>query len=337
MAGVRAVLKALARATWREQRRLFDISSNHFFLFGIYFLRGSAVFIFLLAGLVMLFPLASDPMRKIPAERRPLWPLRAPELLWLRVSSIWLNPATWLIVALLVVGGHQRFGVELAALLLGAHVAGLLLEQLLERFPAAHPLRGLPLPATPFWILVRKNLRELVTVLDVYLATAISLSGMAYLRFASRPEAEAALPLALIVSLALSTHAVSLFGLDSLPGIDRYRLLPVSGLLVVAAKDVAVLLIQLALTLPLAPKAGLAAGLAALTVGHSVMLRNLATQSPWRFASGGSVGVGLIQLVVMMGTGVFAEKESAWILAPCLVAYAISLAYGSWRLTKTEP
>jgi hypothetical protein len=70
----------------------------------------------------------------------------------------------------------------------------------------------------------------------------------------------------IMVMLALSTCAQTLFGLDGDGGMTRYRLLPVPGWQILAAKDVPFLLASLVMTLPLAPSAGLAAR--ALRSGH---------------------------------------------------------------------
>ena len=44
-------------------------------------------------GLVVLFPLSTDPLRKIPPSRLALWPLDRRERWILRLASPWINPA----------------------------------------------------------------------------------------------------------------------------------------------------------------------------------------------------------------------------------------------------
>jgi len=64
---------------------------------------------------------------------------------------------------------------------------------------------------------------------------------------------EALVPLTLVVMLTISTCAQSLFGLDGDGGLTRYRLLPIAGWQILAAKDLTFLLMALLLTLPLSP------------------------------------------------------------------------------------
>ena len=57
----------------------------------------------------------------------------------------------------------------------------------------------------------------------------------------------------LLVALALSPYAQSLFGLDLESGVTRYRLLPLRGWEVLTAKDIAFLGLLFVLLLPLNP------------------------------------------------------------------------------------
>ncbi|HWB98687.1 MAG TPA: hypothetical protein VG672_18390, partial [Bryobacteraceae bacterium] len=77
MAGFLAILRALGRAFWRDLRTLNSLTANNFFLFAIVLLLqpSSATFLLLVLGLLLLFPLSADPMRKIPPDRLGLWPL----------------------------------------------------------------------------------------------------------------------------------------------------------------------------------------------------------------------------------------------------------------------
>jgi hypothetical protein len=76
--------------------------------------------------------------------------------------------------------------------------------------------------------LVRKNMRELLSTLDFYVALLLSLTGLAYrvARLGLPPEAYR--DLGLLVLLALCTYTQCLFGLDG-GGLARYRLLPLRG------------------------------------------------------------------------------------------------------------
>src|SRR5207253_9113075 len=116
--------------------------------------------------------------------------------------------------------------------------------------------------------LVSKDLRQLLRVLDFYLALLLSLSGMAYRIFGRQAEPAAFPILAIMVVLALSTYAQCLFGLDWPDGWDRYRLYPLRGRHLLLAKDGAFLLPAMVLVAGLDPLAGFAAALAALAIGH---------------------------------------------------------------------
>jgi len=84
-------------------------------------------------------------------------------------------------------------------------------------------------------------------------------AGALIFRVKGQLPAEALFPLTMLVTLALSSYAQSLFGLDGDGGLTRYRLLPVPGWQLLAAKDAAFLLAAMLLCLPLDPLAGLAA------------------------------------------------------------------------------
>jgi hypothetical protein len=107
-----------------------------------------------------------------------------------------------------------------------------------------------------------------------------------------------------MVMLALSTYTQTLFGLDGDGGMTRYRLLPVSGWQILAAKDAPFLLVSVAMTLPLAPGAGLAAALSALATGHHASVIHHSNQVRWRFSSGVSFGMSVFQVVVMSAAAV---------------------------------
>ncbi len=128
-----------------------------------------------------------------------------------------------------------------------------------------------------------------------------------------------------LVVLALSSYAQCLFGLDGRGGLSRYRLLPVRGWQILAAKDAAFLSIVIPLTLPLAPLAGTGAALIALAVGHESSVNQRREQVRWRFSSGAGVIYGLFQAAVMAMAGAGIFFNGAFVLAPCAVAWGVSL------------
>src|SRR3989442_15566445 len=97
MARAGAILRALALAYRRDQKSLESVAGNNFFLVSALLLQSAGGFIYLIIGVVLLFPLSTDPLRKIPASRLALWPLERREHWALRVVSPWINPLSWLI------------------------------------------------------------------------------------------------------------------------------------------------------------------------------------------------------------------------------------------------
>ena len=130
--------------------------------------------------------------------------------------------------------------------------------------------------------------------------------------------------------MAFSTYAQCLFGLDSESGYTRYRLLPLRGWQILLAKDVPVILLLALCVAPLAPMAGIAAGLAALAVGHHPSIQRARTQRRWRFTAGAGIGFGIVQVVLMFGAAALVERVSGWWMGPILGAYLASLAVYGW-------
>lgn len=177
--------------------------------------------------------------------------------------------------------------------------------------------------------LIRKNLREALGTLDFYCALLVSAAGLAF-RCAGQLPREAFFPMTMPVMLALSTYAGNLFGLDGDGGLTRYRLLPIPGWQVLAAKDAAFLLIAVALTVPLSPVGGLAAALAGLAYGHYASVTRRHPETRWRFSTAASFSGGLLQVVAMALAAAGAINGSALMLVPCAAAYA----WSTWHWGK---
>lgn len=321
MARLKPILRALAMVLKRERRTFRSIATNNFFVTCALAMGEAGGFIYLLGAVVVLFPLSADPLRKIPDERLAVWPLGPRDRRLLRLLTPWLNPVTWGLAALAVWGvtHAQSLGV------LGAATA-LFATGFFAPAVSAEPkfLHWIPSPRGAFAQMVRKSLREMMLTLDFYLAILLGVSGFAYRLFAPAFPDEGRMVMTLLTVLALSSYAQCLFGLESKGGLTRYRLMPVEGWRVLAAKDVAFLIVILAVTAPLSPVTGLASGLAALAVGHAVSLREGREQRRWRFSSGASFGSGVTQVLAIAGAGVTAFRITAWILVPCLIACAAS-------------
>jgi hypothetical protein len=328
MARAGAILKALYTAFRRDWRSFGSLAVNNFFPISTLLLQRAGTFVYLVIGLVILFPASTDPLRKIPASRLAVWPLERRERLALRLASPWINPMTWILAALAIWAARGRITAGLWVAVAGLFAAGFVLSEL-------PPARGLwrLVPNFPgSWNqLIRKNIREILSTLDFYCALLLSLATVAF-RMAGRLPDEARLNMALLVMLALSSYTQCLFGLDGAGGLSRYRLLPVRGWHLLAAKDVAFLAVAFVLLLPLAPVAGMGAALVCLALGHAPSVEEPRGQVRWRFSGGVSVMYGLVQVI---GMGVSAAAISFvgwWVMVPCAAAWGISLWWYGGRL-----
>ncbi len=324
MARITAILKALGKALRRDQRSLQSVVGNNFFIVSALLLQEAGTFIYLIIGLVLLFPLSTDPLRKIPRSRLELWPLEPRERHLLRALSPWVNPMTWALAALAIWAARGRVTIGLWGLAAGVVAAGFLLSEL-PGGPAHGLFRRVPNFPGPLNQLVRKNIREIFSTLDFYCGLVLALAMTGW-RVAGMPlPAEAFLAITVLVVLAFSSYAQTLFGLDGRAGLSRYRLLPLRGWQILAAKDAAFLLIVIPMTLPLAPLAGTGAALVALAIGHEASVNQIRAQVRWRFSSGAGLFYGLFQAgaLAMAAAGIF--FNGGFVLAPCVLAWLISL------------
>ena len=296
----------------------------------------SGEFFWVVAGLLLLFPLSTDPLAKIPPDRLQLWPLTPRGRLILRAVSIWFSPIPWVTVALLIWTAKP----VLAFAFLGAGIVfyglGSVFSSLPERMPRWNLARYIPEIGGPLGGLIRKNLRELLTVLDPYAALVLTISGVLYRILSSHVEPDALMMLSSLIVLAMSTYALCLFGLDTDSGFTRYHLLPLHGWQILLAKDAAYLLVVTILVLPLAPLSGFAAALMALAVGHKSSVENLIPQTRWRFTGGANITTGLLQIFLMFSAGTLVGRTSKLILLPCLAICAGSLWWYGRRLQQLE-
>jgi hypothetical protein len=312
----------LLRILRRDGKSFGSFATNNFFLMSVLLLRQAGAFIYLLVGLVMLFPLSTDPLRKIPPSRLGLWPLGTREHWLLRIVSPWLNPLTWILAALAIWGARGKVTTGLWAALASVFAVGFVAPSLLPS-PRKGAWRRIPNLPGPLNQLVRKNVREILSTLDFYCALLLSLTVLAYRLARPGFATEALLPMTVLVVLALSSYAQCLFGLDGDQALTRYRLLPVRGWQVLAAKDSAFLMAALVLTLPLAPLPGIAAALAALAVGHASSVNERREQVRWRFSSGASFGSAIVQVVLLAGSAGMVETHPI-IFTPIVCFYMAS-------------
>jgi hypothetical protein len=330
MARLTAVLRALALAFRRDQKSFQSVIGNNFFFISVYLLRSAGAFVYVIIGLVMLFPMSTDPLRKIPASRLALWPLARRERWLLRAISPWINPITWLLGALALWAVHGTFTKELWALAAGVFATSFLASSLTGRAglqPSHGMWRRVPNFPGPLNQLIRKNVREMVSTLDFYCALLLSLSAIVYRAIGRQVPREAYLAITILIVLALSSYAQCLFGLDGDGGLSRYRLLPLRGWQILAAKDAAFLFVTIPLTCALAPLAGLGAALVALALGNATSVQQPRTQIRWRFSTGASLMLGFGQAILMAMAAWNIFSGAWWVILLCAAACAVS----TWR------
>ena len=247
----------------------------------------------------------------------------------MRFASLALSPVTWIGVLILIKTAQPLMALAFFSLAVGMQTAVTLGKHAAMRNPHWDVLRYIPWFPGRLGGLVRKNVREMLSLLDPYAALLISIGGGAYRVFAAHPDPEAFAILGLLVALTMSTYAQSLFGLElsSGSGMTRYRLLPLRGWEILLAKDIAFLAVLFVLLLPLDPEPGMTFGLVALALGHhsSVLLELPHTR--WRFTGGRLLPVGALQAMGGMALGFLEYQRGLAVFALCAAGYLVSLRY----------
>ncbi|HTQ56943.1 MAG TPA: hypothetical protein VMI94_20890 [Bryobacteraceae bacterium] len=334
MAALIAILKALRHAVGRDLGTFESITVNNLFLFVALLCYGalnsgqpphSAEPFFVLLGFLLLFPLSADPLGRIPPSRLSLWPLTTRQRLGLRLGSLALSPVTW--VGLLILWRTARPTLALAFLALAAAIQA---AAALARYAVRHNrhwdvLRDIPVLPGRLGGLVRKDLRQMLSVLDPYAAALLSLGGGLYRAAGRHADPVAFSILSLLVALSLSTYGQSLFGLDIGSGITRYRLLPLPGWQLLLAKDLAFLTLLLVLLSPLDPGPGMTLGFAALAAGHHSSVLMEIPHQRWRFTGGRLLPVGALQAMGGMALGFLESARGPVVLLLTAVAWLVSL------------
>jgi hypothetical protein len=328
LAAVGAILNAIARTLWRDLRSVQAIQGNNFFwliALIMYQQPGSGLFPLVILVVLVILPFTAEPLRKIPPERLALWPLSAGQRIALRVGGILLSPIAWIAAAILIWTGKIEPAVTIiaAAIIFGA--ISVRLKRLRARVPQSNLLRLVPSFRGSVGHLFRKDLRQMLCTLDPYIALLLAVSAWTYRLLATAPEPAAFPVLSVMVALALSTYAQSLFGLDAEPGMMRYRLMPIRGWQLLVSKDLAFMGILGFLVLPLSPLTGIAAGLAALVAGRHHSLAQPSMQPRWRLTSGVLFPIGFVQMLCMVITASAVNGASAYWFLGALLLYAASL------------
>lgn len=337
MARVPAILGALLRLSWREISTDHTISGNNLLLLLVLMLGSAAIgFPLLVIGGLVLVAMSAHPLSRVPSDRLSLWPLSRGESVALQVLALGLNPAVLVLLPLLLIPATRLLGaLLLASVVLLQVVAGLF-----------YPGRAEDRPGLRFWTptipgplgeLIRKDIRQIASHLDFWVAFVLCLGGTIYRFAAAVPDPEAAPIISSLAAMIMGTSAQCLFGLDGTAGFTRYRLLPLRGWQIIAAKGAAWLALLLAVTLPLSPLVALSAGLVALTVGHHRSVQRPLPQKRWRFTNGSLIMLGLVQSVLSISAGVFtARTQPAAVLAYGFF-YGVSLLFYGRRWERLLP
>ncbi len=336
MAGIAEILVALSRAVWRELSSLNSITGNNFFLVCLLLMMQpqSVYFLILLLGVLLLFPLSSDPMSKIPPSRLALWPLSGRQMMLLRVASFWLSPVVWIAAAIILWAGRAMLGMQFFLIAAVYHATSIGVAALLARAPGANVMLHLPPVPTHLGRLVQKNIRESLSMLDPYLALLLAVSGTIFRIARPNAEPDAFLGVMILTVIAMSTYGQCLFALDSGSGFTRYKLMPLHGWQIVAAKNVAFMLVLFPMVLPLAPLAGMAAGMAALAVGNHASVLHRRPQPRWRFTGGANIETGALQVFCLVSAGVTTYRVNGAFVLLSAVALVGSIWYYGRRFDR---
>ena len=267
-----AILKWIARAANRNRRSFISLAGNNLFYAAItlaFMLDPvGAQGAFILVGIIVVLPMSSDPLRAIPRVRMLIWPLENGERRLLRLISPWLNPMTWIVLALALVEARV-VGNRRARRRRGRHgLHHIRARRAWRQIALAH----VPRYPGPLNHLIRKNLREMLSTLDFWCGALIAVAALGW-RAAGLLPHEAFFPLTAIAMVGISTCALTLFGLDGAAGMTRYRLMPLRGWQILLAKDIAYLTMAIIVAVPLSIPAAMGAALIALAIGHKTSVR----------------------------------------------------------------
>jgi hypothetical protein len=225
-----------------------------------YRLKAGHFVVLVLCAIWALIPLSIRPTISVQSLR--LYPLTAPQQLAFHVLSYLQNrrllalfaASFAVIITLIRVPDPLSHMAKAAASLVAAMLFGLLLATFLRPSVNGHssPRLSRQIPTSKAFPLVRKEFRYFSRTLDPYVAILISLSaGYSEYLAAWMTPAKAMLLLLLVAVMQLSL-VLNPFGLDTLHERERYRLLPISHQKILFEKHIALAILFMAATIPLA-------------------------------------------------------------------------------------
>jgi hypothetical protein len=325
-----AIVRALAKVSWRDIQSFSSITGQNFLVFVILVAlqTQSAEFFLVLLLLVLFFPLASDAMAKIPHDRRASWPLSYREWGLVRVAALALSPIAWLLFLLFF-----RTGIRTGLLAAGFGIVLQLLLSQAKRYMKAGGtfwMQWIPRPPGIIGSIMRLHWREMLSTLDPYVALVLMLCAVAFRASGKTLDPSAPQILSLLVCLALSTQPQVLLALDG-SGASRYEQWPLKGWQILLAKDLAFLTILALLVAPLGFLSGFFGGIAALAIGHRRSVMPPTTQHRWRFTSGVLLPDGMVQIAVLFGVGIQIQTHPLLLITVSLAAWLASTCFFGWQ------
>ncbi len=317
-----AVLRAIGVASYLELRSLNSITGQNFFFLVLliaYQQAESAAFFAIIVGALMFFPLSSDPLEKVPPDRRKLWPLERSDWLAIRIASLFVSPVVW-IAAFIVIRIGWRLAYQLVLLGLAAHALSYAYKRWAPHF---NLMRFVPAPPGVIGQLMRLHWREMLTTLDPYVGLALAVATTIY-RFSGKLDQDALPIISMVVVVAISTSAQVMIGLDGW-GAQRYQLMPLPGWKILLAKNAAFLVVVLILIAPLEIPASLTAGLAAVAIGNGCATDPTVAQRRWRFTAGVLWPAGALQIFAIFAVGNGVLKYGFPFIGLTVVAWLFSV------------
>ena len=285
MARSLAILRVLRLSISRDQKSIVPLTGNTFFIVVLFVTQDSGLFLYLLIASVLILPLSTDPMQKIPYTRIGSWPLSTRDRIVLRLSSPWVNPMTWLFVCIVIWASLGKVTIGVASLLGALIMAGFLLSSsprlvttLLWKYAPALPGR--------YRLLWRKEMRHILTSLDWHLALFLSVStAMARLIGISMPPSGLVI-LSVLLILSVLNYTQSLFANDGSSGLSRFAILPITGRIVLAIKNLSIMSVASVLLLPMNVPVGISALSVLLSISRKASIEDRRFVQMWRFSPG---------------------------------------------------
>ncbi len=282
----------------------------------------STAVIYLMVGLLWMLPISQELTRRVPSIPFRLWPLGRRQKAAIYIANLLLNPL--IAIAILFAALSRDPGVGVALFWTG--LAGPFLVLGSHRLVWS-PFESIPRLPGKLGGLMQSYLRELLQLLDFYLALLTAIGGLIFCRLSAHPDSEAAIVLGVIVVLIMSTCAQGHTSFDAVASDQRIRMLPISRIAVLFARDVAWLLVTVPLVIGFRPLACVGAALAALAVGHRISAGKSIEQRRWNFATGKLVPEGIFQMLVTVSAGAAVYNQGLPAFFLVLVGYAGSLLW----------